>query len=336
VSHRVRIEQLDREILVDGNATILSAALDAGLDYPFMCQQGQCGSCKSFLLEGRVELGNFYNPMVLTPAERERGFILACQAHPLSDCIVAIGEIGGLVSHPVRNLNCVVRERTKVAHDIFRIRLDTLRGGPLIFSAGQYAALTFAGLPPRDFSMANRPDETTLEFHIQHFPGGRASDHVATTLAVGDPVALRGPYGAAYLREEHLGPILLAAGGTGLAPILSILETALAMGLRQRFHLYFGVRRESDLYCETRLRALAARHRNLSFVPALSEPEGETARRRGNVSDVIAADFADFSAFHAYIAGPPAHCEATRRVLLARGLPEDACFADPFVTATDR
>jgi naphthalene 1,2-dioxygenase ferredoxin reductase component len=335
VAHRVRIEQFDREISVESGTTILSSALEAGLDYPFMCQQGQCGSCKSLLLEGQVELGHIYNPMVLTPEARARGYILACQAQPLSDCVVSIGELGGLVSHPVRQVDCVVRDRQQVARGVFAIRLEARAGGPLIFSAGQYAALRFGDLPPRDFSMANRPDDAILEFHIQHLPGGRASDYVASRLQVGDPVSLRGPYGTAYLREEHLGPILLAAGGTGLAPLLSIVETALAMGLMQRLHLYVGVRRAADLYYEARLNALAARQHNLRFVAAVSEPDGDTTLRRGNISDVIAADFCDFRAFHAYIAGPPAHCEATEKILRARGLPDQACFVDPFVTATD-
>lgn len=333
MAHRVRIEQFDREILVDVGATILSSALDAGIDYPFMCQQGQCGSCKSLLLEGEVALGHVYNPMVLTPEDRARGYILACQAQPLSDCVVSIGEIGGLVSHPVRTLDCVVRAREQAAADTFLIRLEAIAGGPLIFSAGQYAALRFADVPPRNFSMANRPDDPVLEFHIQHRAGGVASGHVASRLRVGDTVELRGPFGAAYLHEEHLGPILLAAGGTGLAPLLSIFDTALRMGLRQRFYLYVGARRAADLYCLDRLAALAARYRNVHVVTAVSEPDGGTPFRHGHVSDVIAADFPDVSAFHAYVAGPPAHCDATRAVLLARGLPESACFADPFVTA---
>lgn len=336
MSHRVRIAQFDREVVVAENSTILAAALEAGLDYPFMCQQGQCGSCKSVLLEGRVELGNFYNPMVLGDAERARGFILACQARPLSDCVVSIAELGGQVSNPVRDIDCIVAAREAVAPDTISIKLRQGSGGPLIFSAGQYAALTFPGFPPRDYSMANRPDDEVIEFHIQRMADGAVSAHVATSLAVGDPVGLRGPHGTAYLRDEHLGPILLAAGGTGLAPILSIVETALATGMTQRFHLYFGVRRVADFYGEARLRSLAARHRNLKLVLAVSEPDGETGHRGGNVSDAIAADFTDFSAFHAYIAGPPAHCEATRKIVLARGLPEEACFADPFLTAKDR
>ena len=331
MAHRVRITQFERDIEVETGETILGAALEAGLDYPFMCQQGQCGSCRSFLLEGEVDLGNIYNPMVLTDAERARGFILACQARPRGDCVVSIAEFGGVVSHPVRTLDCVVVARVPAAPDIVILRLEPMGGGTLIFSAGQYATLTFPGLPPTDYSMANRPDETVLEFHIQRLPGGRVSEHVTTRIAVGDRVAARGPFGTAYLREEHLGPILLAAGGTGLAPLQSIVTTALAMGLTQRLHLYIGAREPAGLYREEWLRDLAARHRNLILIPAVSEAGGDARRRHGNVSDLIAADFSDLGAFQAYIAGPPAHCDAVRRVCLTRALPAEACFIDPFI-----
>jgi CDP-4-dehydro-6-deoxyglucose reductase/ferredoxin-NAD(P)+ reductase (naphthalene dioxygenase ferredoxin-specific) len=334
VAHRVRIEQFDRDILVEPGETILSAALEAGIDYPFMCQQGQCGSCKSFLLEGQVDLGHIYNPMVLSDADRARGFVLACQARPQSDCVVSINLIDGEISHPVRQVDCVVASLEKAARDTTVLQLEPVRGGPLMFSAGQYAALTFLGQKPRDYSMANRPDDPLLEFHIQRMHDGGVSAHVATGVAIGDSVSLRGPYGSAYFREEHLGPILLAAGGTGLAPLQSIMETALAMGVAQRLHLYVGARAETDLYRQDRLRELASRHHNLAIVTTLSEPRSG-AYRRGTVSDAIAADFHDLSAFQAYVAGPPAHCEAVRRAGVARGLSEGACFMDPFVPVQD-
>jgi len=333
MAYRVRIETLDREIAVEPGATILETALGAGLDYPFMCQQGQCGACKSILLEGTVDLGHIYNPLVLTAADRARGFILACQARPRSDCVVAIAEVDGIVTHPVRDLSCIVTARDQVAPDTVLVRLDPADGAALMFSAGQYASLTFPGQPPRDYSMANRPDDRVLEFHIQRIAGGTVSAHVATALMTGDRVMLRGPFGAAYLRDEHLGPILLAAGGTGLAPLQSILLAALSLGMTQRIQVYLGARRAADLYGAARLREIAARHRNVRLVTVLSDPDAASEERRGYVSDAIAADFTDLGAHHAYIAGPPEHCDAVRAVCLARGLPTESCFADPFTPA---
>ena len=331
-ARRVRIEQFDQDILVEDGDTILSSALAAGIDYPFLCQQGQCGSCKSYLISGSVDLGSFYNPMVLTEHERSRGLILACQAQPLEDCVVSVAELDGEVSHVVREITCSVVAVAHPASDITVIQLRNDSGQPFIFSAGQYAHLTFPGLPAREYSMANRPDVDLLEFHIRHLPGGRVSSYAATELAAGTAVTLRGPFGTAYLREEHLGPILLGAAGSGLAPIQSIAETALANGLKQRLHLYFGVRDRPNLYQQERLAELARRYSKLSITVALSEPSGAHDLRVGHLSSVIAADFDDLTDYHVYLAGPPAFCEAAQGVVLERGVTPASCFMDPFVT----
>jgi CDP-4-dehydro-6-deoxyglucose reductase/ferredoxin-NAD(P)+ reductase (naphthalene dioxygenase ferredoxin-specific) len=247
-----------------------------------------------------------------------------------------VGARDGAGIQIIRDLACVVSALEHVTPGTVMLDLAPPSGESLLFAAGQYAVLTFPGQPPREYSMASRPDAPALRFHIRHVPNGRVSRHVLHDLAVGDPVLLRGPYGAAYLHEEHLGPLLLAAGGSGLAPIRSILETGLALGMTQPIHLYVGARNEADLYHEDELRRLAARHRNLRLVTALSEPAEETPRRQGLLCDIVAEDFDDFDAFHAYVAGPPAHCDAMRRMLRDRGLAEDCCFIDPFFTARDR
>ena len=328
----MRIEQFDQDIMVEDGETILSSALSAGIDYPFLCQQGQCGSCKSYLISGSVDLGTFYNPMVLTDHERSRGIILACQAQPLEDCIVSVAELGGEISHVVREIACSVVAVAHPASDITVIQLRNGSGQPFIFSAGQYAHLTFPGLPAREYSMANRPDVDLLEFHIRHLPEGRVSGYAARDLTAGTSVTLRGPFGTAYLREEHLGPILLGAAGSGLAPIQSIAETALAYGLKQRLHLYFGVRDHHNLYHQERLAALAQRYPNLSITVALSEPSDAGGRRVGNLSSIIAADFEDLTDYHVYLAGPPAFCEAAQLAVLERGVTPASCFMDSFVT----
>jgi ferredoxin-NAD(P)+ reductase (naphthalene dioxygenase ferredoxin-specific) len=333
-AHRVRLESFDREILVQAGATILSAALDEGIDYPFMCTQGQCGACKSQLIRGEVYLGTLYNPMVLTERERACGKILACQAEPRGDCVIATGTIGGMEQHLVRELQCVVTELERPVSGVTIIRLRSVGEEFFPFTAGQYAELGFAGMPPRLYSMANRPDERTLEFHIRKMTDGQVSRFVGDRLACGDRVVLKGPYGTAGLQQEHLGPILLAAAGTGLAPIQSILETALSVEMAQPIQVYVGARSAQDLYHEERLRALARQHANIKLEIVLSQSTS-TDSRRTSISDAIKADLADLSAYQAYIAGPPGFCNTTRQTLDNLGLGPDACFMDPFLTHTD-
>src|SRR5262249_871037 len=144
--------------------------------------------------------------------------------------------------HPLRRLDCRVAGFTDATHDIRIVRLKTVGGGPFAFHAGQYASVRFEGQPARDYSMANRPDEPVLELHVRHTHAAGASGHVARSLRLGEPVTVTGPYGDAWLRLDHQGPILAVAGGSGLAPIKSIVDTALAAGVKRPIHLYFGAR----------------------------------------------------------------------------------------------
>jgi naphthalene 1,2-dioxygenase ferredoxin reductase component len=335
MSFVVSIRQHAAPVRVEIGQTILEAALAAGVPYPHGCRSGNCGACKSRLESGEVDLTP-YSEFALSDAERHDGLILACRAVPWSDVGVAWLDADETIAHPLRFLTCSVLALDDATHDIRRVRLAIKAGGPFSFSAGQYAALTFAGQAPRDYSMANRPDEIDLEFHIRRTTGGSASNYVAKRLRVGDTVKIEGPFGSSFLREKHAGPILAIAGGSGLAPIKSIVESALAAGMGQKIDLYFGVRAERDLYLEDHFRALAARHGNFRFIPVLSQPEGATTRRRGFVHEAAIADHADLDGAKAYLAGPPAMVEAATTALLARGMRRQDIHADAFYTEAEK
>ena len=162
------------------------------------------------LFRSEVEMAA-YSEYALSDAEKAGGLILACRAVPWSDCEVKYLEFDELVAHPLRHLDCTVVRIDDATHDIKRIRLKIVDGGPYLFSAGQYAAVEFPGLPARDYSMANRPDEAELEFHIRLLPGGAVTPFVAKTLKKGDVVKVFGPHGTSYLRDKHSGPILALA-----------------------------------------------------------------------------------------------------------------------------
>lgn len=335
MSFNVTIRNVGKPIKVEMGDTILASALAQGLAYPFGCESGNCGACKSTLFGGDVEMSP-YSEFALSDGEKAQGLILACRAVPWSDCDVAWLEADEVAIHASRVLDCTVTAVDAMTHDIKRLRLNVERGGPYDFSAGQYARVTFPGLPPRDYSMANRPDEATLEFHIRLLPGGAVTPFVANSLKAGDRVKVEGPFGTAYFREKHTGPIIAAAGGSGLAPIKAIVETALAKGAAQPISLYFGVRDERDLYMEAEFRALEAKHKNLKFIPVLSERSGATARRTGYVADAIAADIENLDGYKAYLAGPPIMVETATRALEASGLLRQDIHADAFYTEADK
>lgn len=241
-----------------------------------------------------------------------------------------------MANHPVHRRSCRVIGLEDATHDVRVVRLEITDGGPFQFSAGQYARVTFEALPPRDYSMANRPNQANLEFHIRQIGDDGASGYVARKLRVGDRVGIEGPYGEAWLRPDHSGPILAIAGGSGLAPIKSIVETALVADMQQDIHLYFAVSDEPDIYLEEHFQTLARTYPNLRFVPVLSDPSGPTGRRTGLVSDAVAGDFARFIGFKAYLAGPPAMVNTTVEMLVGRGLRREDIHADPFYTEAEK
>ena len=261
MSHSVRIEQFDSAIEVEANETILEAALFAGLDYPFACQQGQCGSCKSFLIAGQVDMGAAYNPLACTDEERARGLILACQAQPLTDCVVSVVELGGAIVHAVRELSCSVMEIERVGEAIQIVRLRIDSGGPFNFVAGQYVFASFDDMPEQAYALASTPAHELIELHLYGAPTGLSQ----SALVPGSSVRLRGPFGDAYLHDEHLGPIVAIAHGAGIAPMLSIAQSACQLGLVQAIHLYAQVAPQAEAHYVARLEALAAGARNFKF-----------------------------------------------------------------------
>lgn len=335
MAYRVTVHDAGRTIEVDAGETILDAALLAGIEYPCGCQSGMCGSCKSHLFSGTVDMLP-YADVVLSDEERSDGLILACRAVPQVDCEVGWYVPDEVAAHPRRTVDCRVADTEMVAADVCRVRLDVVEGRRLAFSAGQYASLTFGGFPPRDFSMANRPLDPQLEFHVRRLVDGRVSAWVAEELKRGDTVRLDGPFGNAHLRRKHGGPIVAVAGSTGLAPILSIVETALSIGMTQPIRLYFGARDTAHLYAVDRLSALARAHDNLEVEIVLSEPGGDTAHRRGLVTDAVAADNASLDGAKAYVAGPPAMVEAALELFVSRGVARRDCHADAFFTEAEK
>jgi len=327
--------------------TLLDALLRHGVGFAYSCQAGNCGTCKCEHLTGEL-LELEYSEHALSADERGRGIVLACRSQVWSDVQIRRLSPEEFVMHPSRIMQCRVVELGSATHDVLRLRLAIQSGGPFTFSAGQFAKLQFAFAPnmPRDYSMANRPDDAVLEFHIRCIEGG-ISGHIPSRLKRGDLVRVSGPFGTSYLREQHPGPIIAIAGGTGLAPIRSILATALDKAPDRPLHLYFGVRSERDVYAEAELRAWQALHKNLEVHIVLSdEPVGNAAqsaalaggsqrRRYGLVTDAVRADFPHFQGFQAYLAGPPAMVDAAIELLSGGGVAARDIHADAFYSAAD-
>jgi NAD(P)H-flavin reductase/ferredoxin/fatty-acid desaturase len=316
----------DRTVPVEPRETVLAAALRAGVDFPSSCRVGGCGACKCRLTEGEVdELTE--TGYLLTGEEIERGTILACQSVPRTDVRV---ELDQPASRPVRRAGRVVAQE-RVTHDITRIAIAI--DEPLPFQAGQFASLTLGGVTRR-YSFAS-PSEAgaPLTFLVRKVSGGELSPRLCDDDLIGRAVEVEGPHGDFVLGEGD-GPLLFVAGGSGLAPVLAILEEAARAGSTRSVTVLFGAREERDLYASAELADLAARWRApFRSVPVLSEAPSDAAwaGARGLVTSHVAAHLEPGA--EAYLCGPPPMVDAARAELAALGV-ERVRF-DRFTTLAD-
>jgi CDP-4-dehydro-6-deoxyglucose reductase len=329
--YRVRILSTGHTFEVAENQTVLEAALRAGFTLPYSCRNGSCGTCKGRIVEGDVDYG-VYEAKALTPEERAQGKVLFCQAVPRSDLVIDAREIGLVKDIPIKLLPARVVSMERRAHDVMILALKLPQAEQFKFLAGQYIDILLRNGARRSFSLANPPQQDNLlELHVRHVPGGLFSGHVFTHMKEKDLLRLRGPLGIFFLRESER-PAILVAGGTGFAPIKSIVEDAIARGLTRPLHVYWGARARRDLYLDELPRRWAREHAHIRYTPVLSEslPEDDWRGRTGWVHDAVLADYPDLSGFEVYASGPPPMIEAIRGSFFARGLPEDRLYYDSF------
>jgi len=283
-------------------------------------------------------------PVVATTQFRHGSFPLAREAlGSVSPCLQfwsgrKTAALPDAMSKNVRRLVCRVSHLEGATPEVWLLRLQSMiEGGLFDWHAGQYASVRFDGQEPRDYSIANRPGEGFAEFHIRHVGGDGASGYVASGLAEGERVEVQGPFGEAWFRRDHPGPVLAVAGGTGLAPMKAVIEDALATGLERDVHLYYGCRDEREIYLERYFIDLARRHPWFRFVSVLSDarPEDDPGRRRGLVGEAVAADFQGLAGFDCYLAGPPPMVDAVMDMLLTKGATSERLFTDAFRTEAE-
>lgn len=319
---------LHRTLDVHAGDNLLEVLRDNAVPISYSCMAGRCGTCRCRVVAGHAQVNGAEQSRAPIAGET----ILACQTTLTQDCVIEVAEVDEIVVHPAKILKTTVAGIEDLTHDIKRVRLALSK--PFTFSPGQYATLQFTPEHIRPYSMTGTgtADAREVEFHIRLVPGGRVTSHVAHDLTVGQSVRLSGPLGTAYLRHKHQGPILCVAGGTGLAPILSILRGMAKAGMRNPVHLYFGVRAPRDIYGLDWLQSLRAALPNLSVHVVVASGEAPGACRTGVVTDVIHQDwpYQDMRGWRAYLAGSPVMTEAAALLLRRKGLDPDRIHTDAF------
>lgn len=325
----IHIRPIDRTLSVHAGTNLLEALRANGIPVSYSCMAGRCGTCRCKVVSGHV-LESGREVRHAQPGD-DPCSVLACQTFLTEPCTVEIPEPDEVVVHTARIVKATVVAIEDATHDIKRLRLKPAE--PIEFSPGQYAQLQFTPEHIRPYSMAGLCADGELEFHVRLVPDGRVTGYIAQALKVGDAVRVSGPLGSAYLRRKHPGPMLCVAGGTGLAPILSVLRGALAVNMRNPVHLYFGVRSERDIYGLEWLADLQKRHPGLHVHTVVASGRAPGCRT-GLVTDAIRQDWPKLDGFRAYLCGAPPMVEATSLLIRQMGVLPEHIHADAFYASS--
>jgi CDP-4-dehydro-6-deoxyglucose reductase len=314
--------------------SLLDAALAARINVPHSCKSGNCGSCRARLVRGNIDYPNG-RPLGLSDAEIALGQILTCQARALGDL-----ELDPVIPTTpdevtLKRLPCRIERADRLSHDVLALYLRLPAVESFTFAPGQYLDVMLPGGRRRSFSIASPPhDAKLLELHVRRVAGGEFT----APLFAGEPrdmlLQIEGPLGRFVYRSAS-APMLLIGGGTGLAPLKSILRHVVENDIDRELVLYWGVREEFDLYAHAELEMLARRAPRLRYVPVLSSAQGTWPGRRGWVHEAVLADLTRLEGWDVYASGPPAMIAAVREQFPAHGMDPARFSFDSFDYAPD-
>lgn len=336
MTHHITILPSGHQFDVVEGESVLAAARRAGHALPYSCMSGSCGSCRARVIAG--DCAQSSSARALSDAERARGDVLLCQAHPQSDLTIAVREVPSVADLPRRVIAVKIVGKDLLAPDVLRVRLKPPKGEPFRWLAGQYLDVLLPEGKRRAFSIANAPEDAGLiELHVRKVPGGGFTQQLFDAYPVGALLRIEGPLGTFVPREDSERPMIFVAGGTGFAPVKAIIEHFLHLGSARPIHLYWGARQRHDLYLPDLPAQWSARHPAFAFVAVLSEPDADDRARfrSGPVHEAMLADFPDLSGFDLYMSGPPAMIDAARARFIDAGLADDRLYYDSFEYAPD-
>lgn len=337
MSFRVTIQPSGHSFELDPEEAVLDAALKHGFAFPYGCRNGACGACMGKVISGRVEYPG-QRPPVLSENDEAIGQAVFCQARACDDLEIEVREIGSSRQIVAKRLPARVESIEQLSDDVVRLQLRLPAAERMQFLAGQYIDILLSDGRRRSFSLANAPhQDDTLELHVRHVPGGSFTDFVFADLKPKSLLRIEGPMGGFCLREDSERPMLMIAGGTGMAPLKGMIEHARAIGLGRPVSLFWGVRNRRDLYMEPMIRQWMAAEPDWRYTAVLSEPgaEDDWQGATGFVHEEVIRQYPDASAFDAYISGPPVMVRACRDALVAAGLDADHIYFDSFDFAED-
>lgn len=330
MSHRIAIADSDVAFECAGNESVLDAAVRAGIELPYSCRKGVCGNCAGAVLRGEV---GAIGSGAITNETCMPGLVLFCMCAPRCDIEIAPTAMRRIDPAARKRFTTKVFRNELAAPDVSVLQLRLPAGQRAKFRAGQYLQLSLPDGSTRSYSMANAPHESdAVTLHVRHVPGGAFSARVPQ-LAAGELLDIELPFGAFSLQEEQARPVVFVAGGTGFAPVKSILDDMLKRRIDRPITLIWAARQATGIYLRSAVTRWQKQWPRMRFVSALSDDgaagDGDFA---GRADEALLATCADLRGNELYCCGSPAMVKAVRDAASRhRGLDEGDFHSDVFV-----
>lgn len=329
----IDVNKGDKTFKVDGGASLLTSLASQKLFLPSGCGgRGSCGTCKCRVIDGGGPLLPTETPY-LNDEEQKSNVRLSCQVKVRGDIKIEVPE--ELLS--IKEFETVIESITDYTHDIKGLRFRLPEGETIKFRAGQFANLFSKPYDDvreetsRAYSISSAPsDNKAIELVIRYVPNGMVTTYVFKHLKQGDKARLIGPFGEFFLRDTSR-EIVCIAGGSGLAPIRSIILDMIDRGISNRkATFFFGAVSQRDLYYVEEFKAIEKEHPWFRFVPALSKDDSDHPYEKGIITEVVARNYGDMTELEAYLCGSPGMIDACCKVLASKGMPADRIYYDKF------
>ncbi|MGE8349910.1 MAG: benzoate 1,2-dioxygenase electron transfer component BenC [Pseudomonas protegens] len=335
MSHQIALNFEDgvtRFVNANPGETVADAAYRQGINIPLDCRDGACGTCKCLAEAGRYELGEDYIEDALSAAEAEQGFVLTCQMRALGDCVVRVPASSQVCRAGQAIFQANISAVRQLSDSTIALSIKGEALSQLAFLPGQYVNLGVPGSEQtRAYSFSSLQRDGEVSFLIRNVPGGLMSSFLTSLAKAGDSMTLAGPLGSFYLRDIRR-PLLLLAGGTGLAPFTAMLEKIAEQGSEHPLHLIYGVTNDFDLVELDRLEDFAARIPQFSFSACVANPESQYPRK-GYVTQHIEPAHLNQGDVDVYLCGPPPMVEAVSQFIREQGIAPANFYYEKFAAS---
>jgi benzoate/toluate 1,2-dioxygenase reductase subunit len=323
MSHHIALQFEDgitRFIACNDKETLSDAAYRQRVNIPLDCRDGACGTCRAHCESGSYDMPeSSYIEDALEAADAAKGFVLACQMRPTSDCVVRILATSQACKSGAHGYQGTIASVEQFSRSTIRFAIDVEEGAAPGFLPGQYVNVRIPGTElTRSYSFSSAPGAGRVEFVVRNVPDGRMSDYLANRAGAGDAITFLGPFGSFYLRPVAR-PVLFLAGGTGIAPFLSMLRSLEQTGFAHPVRLVYAVTNEFDLIGLDELERIAAAHPNFSYVSCVAAPES-THPRKGYATAHVEPAWMNHGDVDVYLCGPPPMVDAVRGWLADTGV----------------